>query len=112
MFVASEEATSGSVMQNAERISPSSSGRSQRSCCWAVPADLGQRRVLQVAQTGAQWRVRQEQVPQPAPPGLHLQLLDHTGGLPRVVAWGRQLPGEDWLCRVHALVHEGEQPLA
>src|SRR5664280_3418061 len=37
MFVASEEATSGSVMQNAERISPSSSGRSQRSCCSAVP---------------------------------------------------------------------------
>ncbi len=30
MFVASEEATSGSVMQNAERILPSSSGPSQR----------------------------------------------------------------------------------
>ena len=37
MFVASEEATSGSVMANAERISPSSSGRSQRSLCSSVP---------------------------------------------------------------------------
>ena len=37
MLVASEEATSGSVMQNADRISPSSSGLSQRSCCSAVP---------------------------------------------------------------------------
>ena len=37
MFVASEEATSGSVMQNAERISPRSSGASQRSCCSALP---------------------------------------------------------------------------
>ncbi len=37
MLVASEDATSGSVMQNADRISPSSSGRSQRSCCSLVP---------------------------------------------------------------------------
>lgn len=37
MFVASEDATSGSVMQNADRISPSSSGRSHRSCCSGVP---------------------------------------------------------------------------
>ncbi len=37
MFVASDEATSGSVMQKADRISPSSSGRSQRSCCSFVP---------------------------------------------------------------------------
>jgi len=37
MFVASEEATSGSVMQNADRISPSSSGASQRSCCPVLP---------------------------------------------------------------------------
>ena len=37
MFVASEEATPGSVMQNAERISPRSSGASQRSCCSALP---------------------------------------------------------------------------
>ncbi len=37
MFVASELATSGSVMQKAERICPSSSGASQRSFCSAVP---------------------------------------------------------------------------
>ena len=37
MFVASEEATSGSVMQNAERISPASSGLSQRARCSREP---------------------------------------------------------------------------
>src|ERR1700683_2935430 len=37
MFVASEEATPGSVMQNAERISPASSGLSQCSFCAADP---------------------------------------------------------------------------
>lgn len=37
MLVASDEATSGSVMQNAERISPASSGASQRACCPGVP---------------------------------------------------------------------------
>ena len=37
MFDASEEATSGSVMQNVDRISPSSSGCSQRSICSALP---------------------------------------------------------------------------
>jgi hypothetical protein len=37
MLVASDEATSGSVIAKAERISPSSSGRSQRSRCSSVP---------------------------------------------------------------------------
>ena len=37
MFVASELATSGSVIAKPERISPSSSGRSQRSFCSGVP---------------------------------------------------------------------------
>ena len=37
MLVASEDATSGSVIANADRISPSSSGVSQRSCCSGVP---------------------------------------------------------------------------
>ena len=37
MFVASEDATSGSVMENADRIRPSSSGSSQRAFCSAVP---------------------------------------------------------------------------
>ena len=49
MFVASEEATSGSVMQNADRISPSSSGRSQRSLLLGG-AELGQQ--LHVAGVG------------------------------------------------------------
>src|ERR1039458_6822363 len=37
MLVASEDATSGSVMQNAERILPSSNGSSQRSRCSCEP---------------------------------------------------------------------------
>ena len=37
MFLASDEATSGSVMAYAERISPASSGLSQRSFCSGVP---------------------------------------------------------------------------
>ena len=40
MFVASELATSGSVIAKAERISPSSSGRSQRSFCSSVPKSV------------------------------------------------------------------------
>ncbi len=35
--MASEEATSGSVIAKAERISPSSSGASQRSFCSSLP---------------------------------------------------------------------------
>ena len=37
MLVASDDATSGSVMQNTERISPASSGSSQRCFCSAEP---------------------------------------------------------------------------
>jgi hypothetical protein len=37
MLVASDEATPGSVMANAERISPSSSGTSHCSFCSSVP---------------------------------------------------------------------------
>src|ERR1700693_3185485 len=37
MFDASLDATPGSVMQNADLIVPSSSGRSQRSCCSVEP---------------------------------------------------------------------------
>jgi len=36
-LVASEEATSGSVMANADRIRPSSSGSSHSACCSGVP---------------------------------------------------------------------------
>ena len=37
MLVASEDATSGSVIAKAERISPARSGFSQRSCCAGLP---------------------------------------------------------------------------
>src|SRR3974390_2753003 len=37
MFVASDEATSGSVIAKAERISPANNGFSQRSFCASVP---------------------------------------------------------------------------
>ena len=37
MLVASDEATAGSVIRNADRISPASSGRSQRAFCSSVP---------------------------------------------------------------------------
>jgi len=37
MLVASDEATSGSVMQNTERISPASNGVSQRAFCASLP---------------------------------------------------------------------------
>src|ERR1700721_1063488 len=37
MFVASQDATSGSVMQNTDRISPASSGLSHRSFCASEP---------------------------------------------------------------------------
>jgi len=37
ILVASDEATSGSVMQKAERIAPSSKGFSQRSFCSSEP---------------------------------------------------------------------------
>ena len=40
MFVASELATSGSVIAKAERISPSSSGRSHCSCCSGEPKSV------------------------------------------------------------------------
>ena len=37
MLVASDEATSGSVMANADRISPARRGASQRAFCASVP---------------------------------------------------------------------------
>ena len=37
MLVASDEATSGSVMAKADRMRPSSSGTSHSSFCWSVP---------------------------------------------------------------------------
>ena len=112
MLVASEEATSGSVIANAERIVPSSSGESQRSFCSGVPnmrstsmlpvsgaaqlkagrgevaaaaGDLGERGVLEVGQPGAEaaGARREEEVPQPARAGLGPQLREHRRGATR-----------------------------
>ena len=64
MLVASEEATSGSVIANADRISPSSSGCSQRFCCSGVPNVrehlhvAGVRRASSSARPGARSRLR------------------------------------------------------
>ena len=106
MLVASDDATSGSVIANAERISPASSGSSHCSFCSGVPnrcsvsmlpvsgawqliasgAMSGDQPVTSA--TAAYSRldspeiVGQEQVPQPLRPRLGLQLLDD----------GRQLP--------------------
>ena len=60
MLVASELATSGSVITNAERISPSSSGRSQRSFCSGVPNRLSTSMLpvsgaAQLHASGAMW---------------------------------------------------------
>ena len=114
MFVASEEATSGSVMENADRIRPSSSGSSQRAFCSGVPnsdsssmfpvsgaeqlsasgAIHGLRPVISAS--GAYCRLvspapllvdrRQEQVPQAALARLRLELLDHGRRAPRLPA--------------------------
>ena len=91
MFVASDEATSGSVIENADRVRPSSSGSSQRVLLLlgaearqqlhvagvgrravedlgreerAAAHDLAQRRVLHVRQAGAALVVGEEEVPQ------------------------------------------------
>ena len=59
-FVASELATAGSVIAKAERMSPSSSGRSQRSRCsgvpnWARISMLPVSGALQLQASGAIW---------------------------------------------------------
>ena len=95
MLVASLDATAGSVIANAERISPASSGVNHRVLLLgrAVPGEhfhvagvgrravehlrrevgtthhLAQRCVLQVRQPGAVLAVGEEQVPQPGRPG-------------------------------------------
>ena len=63
MLVASEEATSGSVIAKAERICPSISGRSQRSCCSGVPniastSMLPVSGAAQLRAAGARWPAR------------------------------------------------------
>ena len=112
MLVASEEATSGSVIANAERISARSNGSSHSpsaaslpnwsstsmlpvsgaaqfraaGASWiAAPGDLGERRVLEVGQPRA-GRPGQERVPQPALAGLRAERL--RGRVPRLQAHG------------------------
>jgi hypothetical protein len=100
-------------MQNAERISPASSGlqpallvggrseavedfhvagvRRRAVEHFAGPADashhLAQRRVLEVRQTGAARGVRQEHVPQTGSARLRLELLDRRDRLPACFAF-------------------------
>ncbi len=113
ILVASELATSGSVIANAERIAPSKSGCSH--CALLLrraelrqnlhvagigratvedfrrpvhpPGDLSQRRVLEVAEPSAILTIRKEEVPEPCCLGLCLQLdprsLDDERGCPR-----------------------------
>ncbi len=70
----------------------------------ASAKDLAQRRVLQVGQACAALP-GQEQVPQPADPGLGLELLDDRRRRPALGVCG-ELVGEHRLRGVHALVHE------
>ncbi len=63
MFVASEEATSGSVIAKADRISPASSGVSQRSFCSSLPNSestsmLPVSGAAQLNAAGARWPLR------------------------------------------------------
>ncbi len=111
MLVASEEATPGSVMQKAERISPSSSGvepalallgraevqehlhvaRVRRVAVEDLARDqraahaLGERRVLDVRKARTVRGVWQEEVPQTLRLGLRLELLDQRRNHPGVL---------------------------
>ena len=71
--------------------------------------DLAQRRVLQVAESGAFVRFGQEQVPQPGRARFRFELLDHRVGPPPVGRRGRIVVAA--LVRVDELVHEGAQLL-
>jgi len=109
MFVASDEATSGSVMQNDERMRPFEQGLEPALfLLWraVVPEKLhvaavgrvavedlggeqalahlfGDARVLGVGQARAALRIGQEQVPQPLGPCLGLERLDGGRDDPR-----------------------------
>ena len=138
MLPASDDATPGSVMLKAERISPFSSGSSHRSRCSAVanmssssmfpvsgaaqfiasgamwglrPLISAKRRVLHVGQAGPGRRVRQEEVPEPSSSGFCLQRAHGGRSLPAEVA-ARSLRLELRLDRVDVLVHEVGQVAA
>ena len=137
MFVASDEATAGSVIANAERISPASSGCNQRSCCSVVPNmvrismlpvsgaeqlqasdaeggrshDLGQRRVVEVRESFVPFGgVGQEEVPQSPAVRLGLEVLDDRGMEVRI-ARGAHLFEVDVFGGSNPLVHEGGELL-
>ncbi len=108
MLVASEEATSGSVMQKAERMRPARSGSSQRSFCSGVPKcqrtsmlpvsgalqlktsdatklrpiSSARGRVLERREAGPALGIGEKQVPQPLGAGPVLQGLDGGGDGP------------------------------
>ena len=110
MFVASEEATSGSVIAKHERISPASSGFSQRSFCSGVPYrastsmlpvsgaeqlntsgaivaaphDFAQRRVFQVGEPRAVFVIRQKKIPKPGGARFRLQFFHHARRRPSI----------------------------
>ena len=78
---------------------------------WVASGDLRKRRVLDVGQAGAVFvGAGEEQVPEPAPPGLLLQLLDDRRDTPPVIE-GTCLGAERRLSRIHAFVHERHQLL-
>ena len=135
-LVASELATSGSVIAKPERMSPSSSGPSHRCFCSSLPnwcstsmLPVSGAEQLQasgpiivrprISASGAYSSVRQarpvlgvgqEQVPEAAPARLLLELLHdrrvHVRGVGRAHVVDVGLLGG-----VDVLVHEGEQPL-
>ena len=136
MLVASDEATSGSVIAKHERISPASSGSSHRRLLLGravagehfhvagvgrravehlrrdigdAAHDLAERRVFEVGQAGAVLALRQEQVPQPR--GARLRL-----SAPRRSRVGCQR-SPSAICRwkvgfvrIDVLVHERGEP--
>ena len=135
MFVASDEATSGSVIAKQERISPARSGSSHRAFCSGVPyrtstsmlpvsgaeqlntsgANAGDRPMI--SQSGAYSTfVRpapyslagQKQIPQTRGCAPLLQLLDDGRRLP-AIALG-DLPLKQRLVRIDVLVHERRDP--
>jgi hypothetical protein len=82
----------------------------------AAAHGLGQRRVFDRLEAGAQCRVGQEEVPEPGGPGLVLQVLDQRHGLPAgpVAAGVQPVVGlaVGGFGRQHMLGHEGLQALA
>src|SRR3982751_6874649 len=109
MLRASEEATSGSVIANAERISPSSSGCSHCSFCSGVPncVSTSMLPVSGAEQLTASGAIAAER---PGISGSGVELLEDGRVEMRVAALGDLLL-EDGLRRVDLLLHERGQAL-